>query len=52
MLSWEEGGVFQGHLPVLAFLALHHKVIRVVWHLALAISSHTNPQGTPLDKET
>lgn len=26
-------------LPVLAVIALHHEIIRVVWHLTLAVSS-------------
>lgn len=41
MLSWEEAVVFQEYLPILASLTLHHKVVRVVRHLALAVPSYT-----------
>jgi hypothetical protein len=42
--SGEERAIFLRDLPVFASLTLHHEVIRVVWHLALAVPSQ-EPQN-------
>lgn len=37
-------------LPVLAVIALHHEIIRVVWHLTLAVSSEKRKGNTSRDE--